>query len=44
MFRLEFRDYITGVPSKVIAAAPGAEIDSNILHHWAPFFGITWTF
>ena len=44
MFRLEFRDYITGVPNKVIAAAPGAEIDGSILHHWAPFFGITWTF
>jgi hypothetical protein len=43
-FRLEFRDYITGVPNKVIAAAPGAEIDGSILHHWAPFFGITWTF
>jgi hypothetical protein len=43
-FRLEFRDYITGVPEKVIAAAPGAEIDGSILHHWAPFFGITWTF
>jgi hypothetical protein len=43
-FRLEFRDYITGVPGKVLAAAPGAEIDGSILHHWAPFFGITWTF
>jgi hypothetical protein len=43
-FRLEFRDYITGVPQKVIAAAPGAEIDGSILHHWAPFFGITWVF
>ncbi len=43
-FRLEFRDYITGVPKKVIAESPGAEIDGSILHHWAPFFGITWTF
>jgi hypothetical protein len=43
-FRLEFRDYITGVPKKVIAEAPGAQIDGSILHHWAPFFGITWTF
>jgi hypothetical protein len=44
MFRLEFRDYITPVPSKVIAASPGAEISGSILHQWAPFFGVTWTF
>ena len=42
-FRIEFRDYISGIPRKVIAPAPGADID-GILHHWAPFFGITWIF
>jgi hypothetical protein len=42
-FRLEFRDYVTGVPEEVIATSPGADI-GGILHHWAPFFGITWTF
>ena len=42
-FRIEFRDYISGIPRKVIAPAPGASID-GILHHWAPFFGITWIF
>ncbi len=42
VFRVEFRDYVTGVPREVIAAAPGAKVD-GILHHWAPLFGITWT-
>ena len=42
-FRIEFRDYFSGIPRKVIAPAPGASID-GILHHWAPFFGITWIF
>lgn len=42
VFRVEFRDYITGVPKEVIAAAPGAKLD-GVLHHWAPLFGITWT-
>jgi hypothetical protein len=40
--RLEFRDYVTGVPQEVIAASPGAKID-GILHQLAPLFGITWT-
>ena len=42
-FRIEFRDYISGIPRKVIAPAPGATID-GIYHHFAPFFGITWIF
>lgn len=42
-FRIEFRDYITAVPTKVIAAAPGAKLD-GLLHHWAPLFGVTWIF
>lgn len=42
VFRVEFRDYVTGVPKEVIAAAPGANLD-GILHQWAPLFGITWT-
>ena len=44
MFRVEFRDYMTGVPKDVIAASPGADLQGGILHHWAPLFGITWTF
>jgi hypothetical protein len=43
VFRVEFRDYMTGVPEKVIAAAPGAKIGGGILHQWAPLFGVTWT-
>ncbi len=42
-FRVEFRDYITGVPKKVIAAAPGADLD-GILHQFVPIFGLSWTF
>ena len=42
-FRIEFRDYISGIPRKVMAPAPGATID-GILHHLAPFIGITWIF
>ena len=42
VFRVEIRDYITGVPQNVIAASPGAKVD-GILHQWAPLFGITWT-
>ncbi len=44
IFRVEFRDYMTGVPKDVIAASPGADLQGGILHHWAPLFGITWTF
>lgn len=43
MFRVEFRDYITAVPGKVITAAPGAKID-GILHQWAPMFGFSYMF
>jgi hypothetical protein len=43
VLRLEFRDYVTGVPKNVIAAAPGSKVD-GVLHHLAPLFGITWTF
>ena len=43
MFRVEFRDYITGVPDEVIAASPGAKI-SGILHHLVPLFGFSYTF
>ena len=43
IIRVEFRDYITGVPKSVIAAAPGADIDGGLLHQWAPIFGISWT-
>ena len=44
VFRIEFRDYITGVPENVITAAPGASIDGNLLHQFAPMVGYTWTF
>ncbi|MCB1019659.1 MAG: outer membrane beta-barrel protein [Bryobacterales bacterium] len=43
VFRVEVRDYVTAVPDKVIAAAPGAKM-SGVLHQIAPLFGITWTF
>ena len=42
-FRIEFRDYISGIPRKVITPVPGATID-GIYHHLAPFFGVTWIF
>lgn len=42
-FRVEFRDYITSVPQKVISPAPGADID-GILNRWTGLFGLTWTF
>lgn len=42
VFRVEFRDYITPVPKEVIAASPGADLD-GLLHHWAPLFGVSWT-
>ena len=43
LVRFEFRDYITKVPDKIIAASIDSEV-SDILHHWAPLFGISWTF
>jgi len=42
MYRVEFRDYITGVP-KVFEASPGARL-SGVFHQWVPAFGISWTF
>ena len=42
IFRVEFRDYISGVPKEVIAASPGADL-GDLLHHWAPLFGFSWT-
>ena len=42
-FRLEFRDYISAVPKNVIAESIDSEI-GDIFHHWAPLFGIAWTF
>ena len=44
IFRIEFRDYITGVPDNVITAAPGASIDGDLLHQYAPMVGYSWTF
>ena len=44
IFRIEFRDYITGVPDNVITAAPGASIDGDQLHQYAPMVGYSWTF
>ena len=42
-FRVEFRDFITESPDKVITPSLGADIGS-ILHNWTPMFGITWIF
>ncbi len=42
VIRVEFRDYITGVPENVLAASPGASIDGKLLHQWAPIFGVSW--
>jgi hypothetical protein len=44
IFRVEFRDYITGVPDNVITASPGASIDGDLLHQFAPMFGYSITF
>lgn len=44
IFRIEFRDYITGVPDNVITASPGASIDGDLLHQFAPMVGYSWTF
>jgi opacity protein-like surface antigen len=44
VFRIEFRDYITGVPENVITASPGASIDGDLLHQFAPMIGYSWTF
>lgn len=44
VFRIEFRDYITGVPENVITASPGASIEGDLLHQFAPMLGYSWTF
>ena len=44
IFRVEFRDYITGVPDNVITASPGATIDGDLLHQLTPMVGYSWTF
>ena len=41
--RLEFRDYISAVPKNVIAESLDSQV-GDIFHHWAPLFGIAWTF
>jgi len=41
--RVEFRDYVSGIPKKVIAPAPGADVD-GVFHHFVPLFGLTWIF
>jgi hypothetical protein len=43
ILRMEFRDYITKTPDKIIAESLDSEV-GEILHHWAPLFGISWTF
>ncbi len=43
IIRIEFRDYMTGIPDEVITAAPGAGIDGSVLHQFAPVFGYSWT-
>jgi hypothetical protein len=39
-FRAEFRDYISPVPNKVIAAAPGAKLD-GWFHNFVALFGVS---
>ena len=41
--RVEFRDYITQFPMKVIAPAPGAKLH-GLVHDFVPMFGLTYTF
>lgn len=43
LLRLEFRDYITKTPDKIIANSIDSEVD-DLMHHWAPLVGISWTF
>ena len=43
MFRIEFRDYISPVPDEVIVESLDSKI-GNLLHHFAPLFGFSWTF
>jgi hypothetical protein len=39
-FRAEFRDYLSPVPNKVIAAAPGAKLD-GWFHNFVGLFGVS---
>ena len=41
--RLEFRDYLTQFPTKVIAPVPGADV-GGWLHNFVPSIGISFTF
>ncbi len=43
MFRIEFRDYISPVPDEIIVESLDSKI-GNLLHHFAPLVGFTWTF
>ncbi len=43
LIRFEFRDYITKTPDKIIANSIDSDVD-DLLHHWSPLFGISWTF
>lgn len=42
-FRAEFRDYLSPVPDKVIAPAPGAKID-GWFHNFVALFGVSFLF
>lgn len=44
IFRVEFRDYISPVPKNLITPAPGATFGGDILNHWVPLIGLSWTF
>lgn len=41
--RVEFRDFITPFPKKVIAPSIGASISGGIIHDFVPMVGITYT-
>jgi hypothetical protein len=41
--RVEFRDFITPFPKKVIAPSIGASISSGIIHDFVPMVGVTYT-
>lgn len=43
LVRVEFRDYITGVPREVLTPAKGAKFDS-VLHDIVPMVGLSYTF
>ncbi len=43
LVRFEFRDYVTKTPDKIIANSIDSDV-GNVLHHWAPLVGISWTF